>query len=58
MPTLKAIYTTVLGYSSSLLAGFSLDNVGIIIGILGVIATTIISYLRYKLEVKKLNQSN
>ena len=57
MVDLKAFYTASIGYLSSLLAGFSLDSVGIIVGIVGAIVTTVISYLRYNLELRKLEHS-
>ena len=57
MTNLNTFYTASIGYLSSALAGFSLGNVGVIVGMIGVITTTTISYLRYKLEVKKLNHS-
>lgn len=49
----NTFYLMSVGYLSSLLATVSIDSIGTVIGICGVISTTALSYLRYKLELKR-----
>ena len=49
----NTFYILATGYLSSLLATVSIDTVGTIFGICGVISTTALSYLRYKQELKR-----